>query len=256
MKSLSALERFASATPPCAKRLPGLLGLLSLVGLSGCAGSQLAERNDDLAPEVQSQQPATSVTQKALQKRSLAVRTGRTPSFYADTPGRRAYGIAGVIAMMREGNRLVRNYGLADPVSQLSEDLVATLAARNDMRSSNEKSADLLLNVKTINWDFRPYRNDADNLYVVYSARMSLVDRRSGETLASGKCRSRRDGEGDSATLDQLLADGAKRLQSELREAAAECAQGLKSGTLSALLGNPYWVARQGSAPEPPVPVR
>jgi hypothetical protein len=259
MKGLPARCRFAGITLPRAAdrvRLLPLLVLLGLAGLAGCAGSQMAERDDDLAPEMQNRQGPPSVSRKALQKRSLAVRTGRTPSFYADTPGRRAYGIAGVIAMMREGNRLVRDYGIADPVTQLSEDLATTLAARNGMRTGNEKSADLLLNVKTINWDFRPYRNDADNLYVVYSARVSLVDRRSGETLASGKCRSRRDGEGDSATLDQLLADGARRLQSELREAAAECAQGLKSGTLSALLGNPYWVARQGAAPEPPVPVR
>jgi hypothetical protein len=233
-----------------------MLGLAGLAGLAGCAGSQLAERDDDLAAETQSQQRSASVPRERLQNRSLAVRTGRTPSFYADTPGRRAYGIAGVIAMMREGNRLVRSYGLEDPASQLSEDLVAALAAGNGMRTSNEKSADLLLNVKTINWDFRAYRNDADNLYVVYSARVSLVDRRSGETLASGKCRSRRDSEGDSATLDQLLADGARRLQSELREAATECAHGLKTGTLSALLGNPYWVARQGVAPEPPIPLR
>jgi len=219
--------------------------------VAGCASTAPVARDDDLALEAQSgPQSLGSVPSKSLLKRSLAVRTGSTPSFYADTPGRRTYGIAGVIAMMREGNRLVEDYRLKDPAGQLSEDLVASLASRNSMWPSSPESADVVLNVKTINWDFRPYRNNADNLYVVYSARISLVDRRNGTVLASGKCRSQRDGEGDSATLDQLLADGASRLHSELREAAAECAHRLKTQTLSALLKTVPPVAQQIRSPD------
>jgi hypothetical protein len=224
--------------------------------LSGCASSAHLVSDDDAFQARTSVQPLDSLPRNALLKRSLAVRTGKTPSFYADTPGRRTYGILGVIAMMREGNRLVENYGLKDPATQLSEDLVASLASRNGMWTSTPDSADLLLDIKTINWDFRPYRNDPDNLYVVYSARVSLVDRRAGTVLASGKCRSRRDGEGDSATLDQLLADGARRLQNELREAAQECAQRVKAGTLNALLGNVPSVAQQVRLPAPEATIR
>ena len=226
----------------------GYFGLLCAVSLlAGCASTTPNARDDDdLALETQpGPQPLASVPRKSLLKRSLAVRTGSTPSFYADTPGRRNFGIAGVIAMMREGNRLVEDYRLKDPAALLSQDLVESLTSRNGMWTSSPESADLLLNVKTINWDFRPYHNDPDNLYVVYSARISLVDRRNGTVLASGKCRSQRDGEGDSATLDQLLADGASRLHSELREAAAECAHRLKTQTLSALLETVPPVAQQ-----------
>ena len=141
--------------------------------------------------------------------------------------------------------------GLRDPANQLSESLAASLAAHNGMRTGTPDSADVLLDVRTINWDFRPYRNDPDDLYVVYSARVSLIDRRAGTVLASGKCRSRRDAEGDSATLDQLLAEGARRLQNELREAAEECAQRVRSGTFSALLENVPAVAQQWRLPEP-----
>lgn len=231
----------------------GTVGVaLCATGLfAGCASKAPAIIDDDAVLETEaSAQPLDSVSRSVLLKRSLAARTGSTPSFYADTPGRRTFGILGVVAMMREGNRLVDNYGLQDPAVQLSEDLVASLASRNAMRTGTRDSADLLLNVKTINWDFRPYRNDPDNLYVVYSARVSLVDRRAGTVLASGKCRSHRDGEGDSATLDQLLADGAKRLQNELREAAQECAQRMKKGTLSALLDNVPSVAQQAKPAE------
>jgi hypothetical protein len=225
----------------------GQLGVALLAAglLGGCASKAPAIVSDDRSETEAGPQPLASIARNVLLKRSLAVRTGSTPSFYADTPGRRTFGMLGAVAMMREGNRLVDNYGLQDPAAQLSEDLMASLASRNGMRTSTQDSADLLLDVKTINWDFRPYRNDPDNLYVVYSARVSLVDRRAGTVLVSGKCRSRRDGEGDSASLKELLADGAKRLHDELREAAQECAQRMKEGTLSALLDNVPSVAQQ-----------
>ncbi len=226
--------------------LPGVLSLLAGWLLAGCASTLPAVSDEDEPAARQADAGRLDALEAdQLRHRTLAVRTGSTPSFYADTPGRRTFGILGVIAMMREGNRLVEDYGLQDPAGQLSEDLLTALARRNDMRTSSREAADVLLDVKTINWDFRPYRNDPNNLFVVYSARISLVDQRSGTVLASGKCRSRRDRVGDSATLEQLLADGAKLLQNELREAAGECAQRMKDDTLSAFLQNVPPVAHQ-----------
>lgn len=233
--------------PSPAALLPGLMSLFAAWLLAGCASSLPAMAQDD--DSTSGREVATrlgAVESDLLRNRSLAVRTGSTPSFYADTPGRRTFGILGVIAMMQEGNRLVEDYGLEDPAAQLSEDLLTALASRNDMRTSSRDAADVLLDIKTINWDFRPYRNDPNNLFVVYSARISLIDRRAGTVLAAGKCRSRRDRVGDSATLEQLLADGAKLLQTELREAAFECAQRMKDDTLSAFLQNVAPVAQQG----------
>jgi len=230
--------------------LPGMLALLAAWLLAGCA-STLPTVADEDEPAAGHHVDAgrdrldSRLDSDLLRHRTLAVRTGSTPSFYADTPGKRTFGILGVIAMMREGNRLVEDYGLQDPAGQLSEDLLTALARRNDMRTSSRDAADVLLDVKTINWDFRPYRNDPNNLFVVYSARITLVDQRSGAVLASGKCRSRRDRVGDSATLEQLLADGAKLLQNELREAAGECAQRMKDDTLSAFLRSVAPVAHQ-----------
>jgi hypothetical protein len=232
--------------------VPGISSLLATCLLAGCASALPTASEDDesLSGREVTARRLDTLPAEMLRERTLAVRTGSTPSFYADTPGRRTFGILGVIAMMREGNRLVEDYGLEDPAAQLSEDLLTTLANRNDMRTGSRDAADIVLDVKTINWDFRPYRNNPDNLFVVYSARVSLVDRRNGTVLASGKCRSRRDRFGDSATLEQLLADGAKLLQTELREAAHECAQRVKDDTLSAFLQALPPVAQQGRAAE------
>ncbi|MGE0797354.1 MAG: hypothetical protein AB7G13_24585 [Lautropia sp.] len=197
-----------------------LLLLLLGVLLGGCASTRLV-----------SDQPNPS-----LRERSLAVRIGSTPSFYADTPERRNYGVFGVVAMMRSGNQLVEQYALQDPAAILSEDLAASLMETNRMRAASPERADLLLDIKTINWDFRPYRKNAEALYVVYSARVSLIDTRSGRVLASGKCRSVRDPDSDRASLDALLADNARLLHDELREAGHECAQRMKRETLSAFL--------------------
>jgi hypothetical protein len=243
--------------PSLAALVPGICSLVATCLLAGCASTLPTASEDDesLSGEVTARRPDT-LRADMLRSRTLAVRTGSTPSFYADTPGRRTFGILGVIAMMREGNRLVEDYGLEDPAAQLSEELLTALANRNDMRTSSRDAADLLLDVKTINWDFRPYRNNPDNLFVVYSARISLIDQRNGTVLASGKCRSRRDTVGDSATLEQLLADGAKLLQTELREAAHECAQRMKDDTLSAFLQAVPPVAQHGRRAQADAAVR
>lgn len=240
-----------SRCPSLAAWFPGITSLVTAWLMTGCASALPTVSEDDEAGSrgVSAARPLDTVPANALRNRSLAIRTGSTPSFYADTPGRRTFGILGVIVMMREGNNLVEEHGLEDPAGQLSEDLLTALASRNAMRTSSRDAADLLLDVKTINWDFRPYRNDPDNLFVVYSARIRLIDQRTNTVLASGKCRSRRDREGDSATLEQLLADGATRLQQELREAAHECAQRMKDDTLSAFLQNVPPVAQQNGSP-------
>ena len=215
----------AVATPPrLLRRTATLLLAAAAMLMAGCATT---------APIAD----VTNVRSDPLGGRTIAVRTGSTPSFYADTPERRVFGLFGVMAMMRSGNQLVETYGLKDPAALVSQELAAALADGNRMSPAPADRADLLLDVQTIAWDFRPYRRDGDNLFVVYAARVTLVDQRSGVRLASGKCRSRRDPGSDSATLDELLADGARRLHDELREAGLECAQRMKRETLSALLG-------------------
>ena len=244
-----------SSHSPSIARLLGI-ALLCVGALSaGCASRQPAVSDGDATEAVGATRPG-ALSSDQLRNRAIAVRTASTPSFYADTSGRRTFGILGVIAMVREGNRLVKEHGLEDPAAQLAEEVLAALASRNAMRTTTRDSADLLLDVTTINWDFRPYRNDPENLYVVYSARFRLSDLRNGTVLAEGKCRSRRDPDGDSATLDQLLAEGARRLQDELREAGRECAQVLKEDVLSAMLQGVPPVVQDALARNPREAVR
>lgn len=208
------------ARPGRTARVIAVAGLAATAALAGCASTP---RLGDV--------PAAQ-----LGDRTIAVRTGSTPSFYADTSGRRFFGMIGVVAMMVEGNRLVEDYGLEDPAVALSRDLAASLTDAHRLRPATTDRADLILDVKTINWDFRPVRRDPGNLYVVYAARMTLTDARTGRVLAEGKCRSRRDGTEDVASLDTLLADDARQLRAELHDAQRQCAQYFRSDALHAVL--------------------
>jgi hypothetical protein len=213
----------------------------------GCASSSSIVSDDEFRGAAADGNQAVASRADLLWERSLGARTGSTPNFYADTPGRRTFGILGVMAMAYEGNKLVSTYDIEDPAGRVSEELVASLAIQNRMRTTTRDQADLLLEVNTINWDFRPYRNNPKDLFVVYSARVNLRNRHDGTVLASGKCRSGRENPGDSATLDQLLAENASRLRRELREAAHECVQRLKGETFAAFLNNAGAVAQQVS---------
>ena len=170
-----------------------------------------------------------------LIERRLAVRIGSTPSFYADTPGRRMFGPFGAVSALRQGNRLIEELAIEDPAHGIARSLADTLREANRMAAADPAEADLILDVKTTNWDFRPYRNDPDQLFVVYAARVTLTERASGRVLLQDRCRSGRD-PGDEASLDGLLAEQGRKLRAELAEAAGECLARLSTGPLRVAL--------------------
>ncbi len=182
-------------------------------------------------------QPNYIDSNDALATKSLAVRVGSTPSFYSDTPGRRFFGPFGAVSALQEGNRLIRAHGIEDPAHAISRELGASLAALNGMRlESDPDKADIVMDVKTTNWDFRPHRNDAAALYVVYAARVTLTDQATDEVLTMGRCRSSHDPQTDRASIDELLADDGQRLRSEIKDAARECVARLVAGPLRVAL--------------------
>src|SRR5690554_132904 len=103
------MKRLPSDKPTAACRSLSL-ALLCAVALGGCASKLPMVADDDATPTGAIPEQLSQLPVNLLWNRSLAVRTGSTPSFYADTPARRTFGILGVIAMMREGNQLVEDF--------------------------------------------------------------------------------------------------------------------------------------------------
>lgn len=66
----------------------------------------------------------------------------------------------------------------------------------------------------------------------MYSAKARLIDAATKDVVAEGACARVPDQQPGSPTYDELMADGAKRLKSELATAAVECLTQFKRDTL------------------------
>lgn len=199
--------------------------LLALALMSGCA-----THHQPRAGSSPSAYPGA-----LLAKRSLAVNVSEPPAFYADTTERRFFGILGAFSMRSAGMELVSRYGLRDPSTTVATELKQALMTGHGMVETTG-TPDLVLDVDTVNWDFRPFRGNAHRMYVVYSGRARLTDTRLGRVVAEGVCRSVQEPDGNAATVDTLLANGARVLREELQDAGRDCARRLQVGALSMVM--------------------
>ncbi|MGE0314588.1 MAG: hypothetical protein AB7P21_23475 [Lautropia sp.] len=203
----------------------------------------------------------------------VEIEVADAPNFYADTSARRFFGFAGVIAMAVEGNRIVRELGIPDPALDIAATLRERLAARSAAtpvptrtafvlapRASRDAASDTAqaaatasrqpppsrwkVSVRTVNWDFRPFRDDDAQLVIVYAARVELENATSGEVLSSQRCEKRRSPAGE-VTVERLLADGGRVLREELAAAGRACLDSLNTGAMAASLGLPTSVAQR-----------
>ncbi len=236
--------------------------------LAGCAASPQGAPRGATAGDT----PASIAAQM---RNDLAIEVADAPNFYADTARRRVFGIVGVVAMAIEGNRIIRDLAIPDPAIAMAETLRERLQGRQagnaapinaglrlvaNPAPANERSTtrDLgessssrpqgagpwRLKVRTVNWDFRPFRNDDTQLVIVYAARIDLEHAASGELVASERCEKRRSPAGD-VTVSRLLADGGKVLREELAAAGRACLDALNDGSMSASLGTRTSIAQR-----------
>lgn len=172
--------------------------------------------------------------------RTITVTSRESPSFSAMTAGKAGFGLLGAAAMISAGNTIVRENDVEDPAVYIGRELSAALSEKLTVQVNGNGGAlaksgdpkrladmypdsDLLLDVQTINWSFAYFPTDWNNYRVIYSAKLRLVDTRSKKLLAEGFCARVPDQTKDSPSRDQLLADKAARLKSELRIAADQC---------------------------------
>ena len=95
---------------------------------------------------------------------------------------------------------------------------------------------DLTLKVQTTNWEYRPFRGHGDQYYVIYAARIDLVDNVNGRLLARERCEVTPTVEAR-LTEEELLANDARKLQAELAAASALCLATFRSRPIATLLG-------------------
>jgi hypothetical protein len=203
--------------------------------LPGCASVQKIPMNPSSA--------------QALKDKEIALAERAKPDFAATTPSRGAFGMIGAAVTISEGNKLIRQHGIEDPALYIGKALAVELQDRYSARLSpkgaptasdevdevvkSANGADLVLDVRTLNWSFMYFPTSWGRYRVIYSARLRLVDVKDGKVLAEGGC-ARVPDEADSApSYDELMANSAARLKQELRIAAEHCISEFRSKTLA-----------------------
>lgn len=200
--------------------------LVGALALSGCVSTKNVKA--DMA-QLRSAAPAT-----------VTVSARKRPDFAAMTAGKAAFGMVGALAMISAGNTLVEENGVEDPAgyiaAQLSQRLSESLGVRSvdnggtlaDTAKAAElarlyRNADLLLDVQTVNWSFVYFPTDWNSYRVIYSAKLRLIDTRTGKLQAEGFCARVPEYSDAAPSRDALLADRAAGLKSELKVAADHC---------------------------------
>lgn len=186
-----------------------------------------------------------------------AVRTDReVPGFVAMTAGKVAGGamfgaIGGAVsasAMVKSGNAIISENGVEDPANWISQELASEMkrkygaSFKGSRRITEEEpeaiakacaGADYALDVRTINWSLAYYPVNWGTYRVIYSAKLRLIDCRSGKVVAEGFYARVPEKSDDSPDWDELVENNkAARLKKELKIGAQEALYHFKTNIL------------------------
>jgi hypothetical protein len=186
-----------------------------------------------------------------LQARTVVLSAYAKPDFVAMTPGKAMFGPIGVAGMVHAGNQLVRTDAIADPAidlgHQLASELVAkdadtilpgaTIVSANDNPASLVKTypgADLIIDVKTINWSYAYYPTKWQTYHVNYAARVRLLNVSTGALLAQQLCKVDPTDPQHPPAGEALLADHGALLKQLLQHAGDSCVRNFEQQVLKA----------------------
>jgi hypothetical protein len=192
--------------------------------------------------------PLPEATAASLAGKTLAVtRRGEKPSFMAMTAGKATFALLGAGAMAVEGNRIVRENGIADPADTVEAVLVPALgrqygvklmpesghsiAPGNDLKQiiGAAPGVDLILDIRSTGWNFAYYPTHWGTYWVGYGVEVQLVDAKSGTVLADAACGSDTRKNAAPPSKDALLGNGAQLLKDTLSSLSWMCTRLLAS---------------------------
>ena len=184
--------------------------------------------------------PLNPTSLKASQPRSIAVVFARTTGFMAWIPATSVLmmgggAITGAAMALGTGNRIVKDNNIEDPAIVTRRDLFQLLFQKYALAVSpsiqggleNEEldfgDADLVLNVRTTDWGLEEFAGDSSHARLRYSSRVDLINARTRRSLAQGECEYDAVKGAQTPTFNELLANGAAILKSELSRVERLC---------------------------------
>jgi hypothetical protein len=193
--------------------------------------------------------PMSASSVEEIKDKEIALSQRARPDFAATTPARAAFGGLGGATTISEGNKIIKENGVEDPAMYIAHILASDLEGRYNTKLSpkgapvasdevadlvkNANGSDLVLDIRTINWSFVYFPTSWGKYRVIYSARLRLVDAKSGRVLAEGGCHRVPEQSAQAPSYGELLADSAARLKQELKTAAEFCISEFKTKTLA-----------------------
>lgn len=192
--------------------------------------------------------PLSSERANDLRGSRLTISKRDAPAFAAMTPGKATLGLLGAAAMIADGNSKIRTNAVADPADSIAKEIASAVAAKNGAKviASNRKAsgesskaiasaysdADYVIDVRTINWSCIYYPMNFARYRVLYSAKLRLIETRTGKVLCEGFHARIPDDKQNAPSYSQLWANNASILKSELAIAARDAVAHFKRETL------------------------
>ncbi len=189
-------------------------------------------------------------TLDSLRGKSLVLVQRESPGFVAMTAGKGAFAVVGVGAAIAEGNKMVEENSVADPVMTISKAVAdglvinyglalhgeAVNADSGDVESLVKQAGatDYALDVVTNGWGYMYNGFKFGDYYVGYSSKLRLIDVTTAKVISSGFCAYDAKKRGKApVSRDKLLADNAAYIKQELADAANLCIQEFSANLFS-----------------------
>jgi hypothetical protein len=194
-------------------------------------------------------QPIDSKSVAALKNQSLSHTKREKPNFAAMTAGKAAFALIGAVAMISEGNKIVKESDVPDPANSIAVGLVKALGEKYGTKFSgntvlvttdeadriadaSRASAKFVLDVETVNWSFVYFPTNWARYRVIYTAKARLIDTEAKKVVAEGFCKRIPESDANAPSYDDLVGNSAAGLKSELSLAAEECINSLRKEML------------------------
>lgn len=164
----------------------------------------------------------------------------KPPAFMASSAGKAAFGALGAGAMLTKGNALVKDNNIQDPAATIGVTIATDLAQKygltlvhpphvltennlSEVAASYANTADLVLDVQSRGWGYSYFPLDWNNYYIIYSAKLRLIDTKQAKELAVGSFAYDSQDDPTPPTNEELLLNGAAGLKAELVKAQNQC---------------------------------
>lgn len=172
--------------------------------------------------------PLTADSSAQLRGKTVVSVRYPAPNFSAFTPGSAIFGNLGKDASISGGKEIIKDAGIEDPAQGISRGLEKELAVKRQVKALPpivstqygveelirlaRGDADLILDVRTLEWKISYYRFNWARYTLIYMGRLRLIDAASKTVIAETLC-TYQSAEPNSPTYDELLANNAAVLK-------------------------------------------